>query len=121
MTRLARYQLCACPKCSKIFKHPLWASISVNVPRSVNPHLVRECTRCGYQAPLAGWRLYDAMTTKEEFGDDDLIYERLMVFFGQEKQQKIMVEKNVIKRMYKYIFGRSKINPENFPEIKILG
>lgn len=122
MTRLARYQLYACPECSKIFKHPLWASISVYVPRSLNPHLVRVCVRCGYQAPLAGWLLLGATTKKENFDDDDLIYERLMGRLVQEKQQRTKGEKNILRRICRSLFGSlgKTTNPDNFPEIKIL-
>ena len=55
MTRLAHYQLYSCPLCETVYKHPLWASVSIYVPESVNPYLARVCQKCEFQAPLDGW------------------------------------------------------------------
>ena len=55
MTRLAHYQLYSCPLCETVYKHPLWASVSIYVPQSVNPYLPRVCQKCGFQSPLDRW------------------------------------------------------------------
>ncbi len=55
MTRLARYQLYACPSCGTVYKHPLWGSFSVHFPRTIASNLDRVCVKCGFQAPLEGW------------------------------------------------------------------
>ena len=55
MTRLAHNQLYSCPLCETVYKHPLWASVSIYVPESVNPYLPRVCQKCGFQAHLDGW------------------------------------------------------------------
>ena len=55
MTRLAHYQLYSCPLCETVYKHPLWASVSIYIPESVNPYLARVCQKCEFQAPLDGW------------------------------------------------------------------
>lgn len=120
MTRLGRYQLYACPSCSAIYKHPLWASVSIHVPRSINPKLDRECVKCGFKAPLEGWT---QLGTVERFTDEErerrnaaLVYS---LGLGPRPRSK---EKALSQRIRNFLLGPpTPVDPsEKYPLIKIV-
>lgn len=117
MTRLARYQLYGCPACSTVYKHPLWGSVSVHVPRSINPELDRICVKCGFQAKLDGW---SALGTVERFTPEE--QERRAAFWlpGSEPPPD---KRTALQKVKELLFGRaSAVDPsEQYPLIKIAG
>lgn len=119
MSRLTRYQLYSCPTCSTVYKHPLWGSISVHVPRSINPKLARVCTQCGFQAPLDGWIEQGTVETctpeEKERRSAALLYSLGM------GPQPILEMKTFLQRVRQFWLGAPKpLNPsEQYPQIKI--
>lgn len=119
MTRLSRYQLFACPTCNTIYKHPLWGSVSVYVPRSTNPKLMRVCTKCGFQAPLDGWNEQGTVETctpdEKERRNEALMYSLGM---GPKPTPEL---KTFFQRMRAFWLGAPKPIDQSaqYPQIKI--
>lgn len=119
MTRLARYQLYACPSCDTVYKHPLWGSISAHVPRSVNQTLDRVCTKCKFQAPLAEW---SELGTVERFTADEQARRTAALLYNLSAGSKPDPEtKPFFQRIRDFWLGAPKsVNPAGqYPEIKI--
>ena len=120
MTRLARYQLYSCPACSTVYKHPLWGSISVHVPRSVNPKLDRVCVKCDFQAPLDGW--YE-LGTVERFTPEEQARRTAALLYSLNAGPKPVPQKTtVLQRFREFWLGAPKpVDPsEPYPLIKIV-
>ncbi len=120
MTRLARYQLYSCPACGTVYKHPLWGSISVHVPRSKNPKLDRACVKCGFQAPLGGW---NELGTVELFTPEEQARRTAALLYSLNAGPKPAPHKiTVFQRFREFWFGAPKpVDPsEHYPLIKIV-
>ncbi len=120
MTRLARYQLYACPSCRSVYKHPLWASVSIHVPLSINPNLDRECVKCGFKAPLDGWT---EQGTVERFTDEERERRNAALVYSLGLGPRPKSEKKTLsQRIRDFLLGPLKpVDPsEKYPLIKIV-
>ncbi len=119
MTRLAYYQLYACPSCYTIYKHPLWASVSIHVPQNINTKLDRVCTKCGFQAPLDDWTEQGTVETCT-LEEKERRYAALMNSFGMDTKP-THDKKTFLQRVREFWLGKQKpIDPSSqYPQIKI--
>lgn len=117
MTRLARYKLYGCPACGTVYKHPLWGSVSVHIPRSINPELDRICVKCGFQAKLDGW---SALGTVERFTPEEQT--RRSAFWLPDTEPPTDTRK-ALQKVKEFLLGRPPpVDPsEQYPLIKIAG
>lgn len=118
MTRIARYQLYACPACSVVYKHPLWGSVSVHIPRSINPGLERVCTKCGFRAALANWT---ALGTVERSTSEMQARRTAALMYSLSLGPKPTEEKKkIFQRIKEFWLGSKPADPsEQYAEIKI--
>ncbi len=100
MTRVARYMLYGCPSCGAVYKHPLWGSISVHVPRSINPNLDRICVKCGFQANLDGW---SALGAVERFTPEEQARRSAYWLPGTEPPPDT---RTALQKVKEFLFGR---------------
>jgi hypothetical protein len=89
------------------------------VPRSIDPKLDRVCTKCGFEAPLAGWA---ELGTVERFTPEEHARRTAALMYSWGLGPKPVPErKSLFQRIQYFWLGAPKpVDPSSqYPEIKI--